>query len=213
MIPDEIRNMKPLTGKERLGADRDSEYMGAEDIDPGTEPILTIKAIYNGMVTLSRGKEKKDVMVFEEETVPGIKTVRPLIVNATNRKTLRKLFKNVTAETLIGKKIQLYLEHNVRDPSTGDRVDGVRIRNQIPKAQNAEPPKCEECGKLIQAIGGYTADQVASINKGRFGKCICGECSKKLQEQAKAAASEQEAKQEEPAKPETAEPEKKDGEQ
>lgn len=213
MIPDEIRNMKPLTGKERLGADRDSEYMGAEDIDPGTEPVLTIKAIYNGMVTLSRGKEKKDVMVFEEESVPGIKTVRPLIVNATNRKTLRKLFKNVTAETLIGKKIQLYLEHNVRDPSTGDRVDGVRIRNQIPKARTAEPPKCEECGKPIQGIGGYTADQVAAINKGRFGKCICGECSKKLQEQAKAAASEQEAKQEEPVKPETAEPEKKDSEQ
>jgi len=42
MIPEEIRRMKPLTGSERLGANRDSEYLGAEDIDPGTEPVLTI---------------------------------------------------------------------------------------------------------------------------------------------------------------------------
>ena len=89
MIPEEVKRMKPLKGSERLGAERDSEFMGAEDIDPGSEPVLTIKAIYNGMVTLSRGKEKKDFIVFAEESVPGIKTVRPLIVNATNRKTLR----------------------------------------------------------------------------------------------------------------------------
>ena len=84
LIPKELQNVRPLTGKERLGAARDSEYMGAEDIDPGTEPVLTIAHIYNATVTLQRGKEQKDVIVFREETVPGIKIVRPLIVNATN---------------------------------------------------------------------------------------------------------------------------------
>ena len=52
MIPDELKRAKPLTGKERLGAMRDSEYMGAEDIDPGSEPILTIdhrRAIEEGI--------------------------------------------------------------------------------------------------------------------------------------------------------------------
>ena len=84
MIPDELKRMKPLSGKDRLGANRDSEYLGAEDIDPGTEPVLTIDAIYNGMVTLQRGKENKDVITFKEQSVPGIKNVRPLIVNATS---------------------------------------------------------------------------------------------------------------------------------
>lgn len=187
MIPDELKRMTPLKGKERLGADRDSEYMGAEDIDPETEPVLTIKALYNGMVTLSRGKEKKDVIVFAEETVPGIKTVRPLIVNATNRKTLRKLYKNVTADTLMGKKVQLYLEHNVRDPSTGDKVDGVRIKNRIPTAQNSgnAPILCADCGQTITAVGTYSAADIAQINEKRFGRKLCAACSKKLAEQAK----------------------------
>lgn len=187
MIPDELKRMTPLKGKERLGADRDSEYMGAEDIDPETEPVLTIKALYNGMVTLSRGKEKKDVIVFAEETVPGIKTVRPLIVNATNRKTLRKLYKNVTAETLMGKKVQLYLEHNVRDPSTGDKVDGVRIKNRIPTAQSASnaPILCADCGQTITSVGTYSAADIAQINEKRFGRKLCAACSKKLAEQAK----------------------------
>jgi hypothetical protein len=198
MIPDEVKRMRPLTGKERLGADRDSEFMGAEDIDPGCEPILTIKNIYNGLVTLSRGKEKKDFIVFAEETVPGIKTVRPLIVNATNRKTLRKLFKAVSADALEGKRIQLYLENNVRDPSSGDKVDGIRIRPRIPETKRAEPVKCADCGKVITAVGNYSAEDIARINQGRYGRCICAECSKKL------SMAQEEKKQETDNEPTTA---------
>ena len=87
MTKDKLRQ---LTGDERLGQDRESEYLGAEDIDDDVEPILTISGLWNGMVTLQRGKEKKDVLTFVEESVPGIRQVRPLIVNSTNRKTLRK---------------------------------------------------------------------------------------------------------------------------
>lgn len=184
MIPKELLNMKPMTGKERLGAFRDSEYLGAEDLEPGTEPVLTIKALYNGMITLARGKERHDVIAFVEESVPGsINQVRPLVVNSTNRKTLRKLYKATSAEALVGKKIQLYLEPNVRDPSTGDRVDGIRIRPRVPTAVKAEPPKCAACGKVVQAVGGYSADDIARINKGRYGRVLCAECSKKLSEQ------------------------------
>lgn len=190
MIPDEVRRMKPLTGNERLGANRDSEYMGAEDIDPEAEPVLTIKNIYNGDVTLSRGKENKDFIVFAENSVPGIKNVRPLIINSTNRKTLRKLFKSVTASSLEGKKIQLYLEHNVRDPSTGDKVDGIRIRSRIPTAQRTEPIICADCGQPISALGTYSADDIANINLKRYGRKICAACSKKLSEQKPEPAEE-----------------------
>ena len=182
MIPEEIRRMRPLKGKERLGANRDSEYLGAEDIDPGTEPVLTIAAIYNGMVTLQRGKENKDVIVFQEESAPGIKNVRPLIVNATNRKTLRKIYKNVTAENLEGKRIQLYIEHNVRDPSSGDKVDGIRIRARIPAEQRTEPIICADCKKPVSGVGNYSADDVARITMKRHGKILCSACSKKQSE-------------------------------
>lgn len=193
MIPEEIRRMKPLTGKERLGANRDSEYLGAEDIDPGTEPILTIKAIYNGMVTLQRGKENKDVIVFAEESVPGIKTVRPLIVNATNRKTLRKLYKSVTADTLQGKAIQLYIDHNVRDPSSGDKIDGIRIKPRIPSPPRTEPIICESCGKHVEGVGTYSAEDVARLNQKRYGKTLCAACSKAMSEAAQVEQAEPES--------------------
>lgn len=197
MIPKELQNMKPMSGKERLGANRDSEYLGAEDIEPGTEPVLTIANIYNGMITLARGKERHDVMAFVEEKVPGsINQVRPLVVNATNRKTLRKLFKAVTAETLVGKKIQLYLEHNVRDPSTGDKVDGIRIRPSIPEGgSKLSQIKCEECGKIIAGMSNFSAEQIASMSKQKYGKCLCVECGKKAKEALEAKVETKEPEQ------------------
>ena len=179
MIPDEIKRMKPLTGKERLGANRDSEYLGAEDIDPGSEPILTIDHIYNGMVTLQRGRENKDVITFKEESVSGIRRVRPLIVNSTNRKTLRKIYKAVTAENLEGKTIQLFLDSNVRDPSTGDKVDGIRINPRIPSAPRTEPIVCADCKKVVKGFGKYSDEDIAKIAVKRFGRPLCVDCAKK----------------------------------
>ena len=206
MIPDELKRMKPMTGSERLGANRDSEYLGAEDIEPGTEPVLTIKALYNGMITLQRGKENKDVIVFAEERVPGINNVRPLVCNATNRKTLKKLYKSVTADALVGKKIQLWIDNKVRDPQTGELTDGIRIRPRIPADKKAEAILCEQCGKPIKAIGQFSAEQIANINQKRYGKKLCGECSKKLGEQAEVPKTEEQpAPQEEPKQEEKAE--------
>ena len=184
MITKELQNMKPMSGKERLGAWRDSEYMGAEDIEQGTEPVLTIKALYNGMITLARGKERHDVIAFVEESVPGsINQVRPLVVNSTNRKTLRKLYKSTSAEALVGKQIQLFLQPGVRDPSTGDKVDGIRIRDKVPTGKKYEAPKCENCGKAITGLSGFTPEQIAATNKQRYGMCLCVECGKKRKEE------------------------------
>ena len=129
MTKDKLRQ---LTGDERLGQMRESEYLGAEDIDDGTEPVLTIAGLWYGSVTLQRGKENKDVLSFKEERVPGILQVRPLIVNSTNRKTLRKLFGDAKASTLVGKQIQLYVDHNVRDPQDGGAAAGRGAGDLLP---------------------------------------------------------------------------------
>ena len=191
MIPKELQSMKPMTGKERLGAWRDSEYMGAEDIESGTEPVLTIKNLYNGMITLARGKERHDVISFVEETVPGsINQVRPLVVNSTNRKTLRKLYGATSAESLVGKRIRLYLQSGVRDPSTGDKVDGIRIRDKVPTGAKYEPPKCERCGKPITGTGSFTPEQLADASLKKYGKKLCVECGKVAKAEMEAAAKE-----------------------
>ena len=148
-------NLRKLTGDERLGQMRDSEYLGAEDIDDDVEPVLTIDALWNGMVTLQRGKENKEVLSFKEERVPGIMQVRPLIINSTNRKTLRKLFGDAKADTLVGKQIQLYIDHKVRDPQDGGFTDGIRIRPFKPRVKKEQTvPPCGDCGGAIEAAMG-----------------------------------------------------------
>ena len=93
-------------------------------------------------------------MSFKEKSVPGINNVRLMIINATNRKTLRKLYGAVTADALSGKRVQLYIDHNVRDPSDGSKIDGLRIKAKAPAAPVSI--KCESCGKDITASNGMT---------------------------------------------------------
>lgn len=208
MITKELQNMKPLHGEERL--ERDSEYMGADDIAPGTEPVLTIKNLYRGKITLSRGKEVKNVLTFVEESVPGISEVRPLIVNSGNRQVLKKLYGQVTANALEGKKIQLWIEHGVRNPAKGELVDGIRIRDKKPAASGSKPvaaPKCAECGKDIVGVIGFTATHIAEASKKKYGKQLCVDCGQKAKAALEAAeAAAKAAEQAEPANAMPAEP-------
>lgn len=194
MIPNELKNMRPLTGDESLP--RDADYLGVIDFAPNAEPVLTIDALYNGEITLSQGKQKKKVITFVEERVPGINEVRPLVLNRTNWKTLKKLFGEMTAATLKGKKIQLYLQSGVRNPGTKEIGSGIRIRDKIPTAgAKYVAPKCEECGKDITGLGSFTPEQIAQKNKERYGKCLCVECGKKRKAELEAEQAAQEQKQ------------------
>jgi hypothetical protein len=176
-------NLRQLTGKERLGQERSSEYLGAEDVSAGTEPLLTIAAIWNGTVTLSDGKKNKDVMSFREQSVPGILHVKPMIVNATNRKVLRKLYGEPTAEALTGKQIQIFIDHNVRDPQNGGKTDGIRIRNFVPA-----PPKvykCEVCGEELTPAWNMTPEQLAGYAKKNTGRVMCARCMRAMKKETK----------------------------
>lgn len=180
--------LRQLTGDERLGQMRESEYLGAEDIDDDVEPVLTIAGLWNGTVTLQRGKENKDVLSFVEERVPGIRQVRPLIINATNRKTLRKLFGDVKASTLVGKQTQLYIDHNVRDPQDGGKTDGIRIRPYKPRVQKAAAvPPCSDCNGEITPAFGKDARWVAAYTTKNYSVPLCAACAQKRKEAAEAA--------------------------
>lgn len=183
--------LRQLTGDERLGQDRESEYLGAEDVDDGVEPILTISGLWNGMVTLQRGKEKKDVLTFAEERVPGIRQVRPLIVNSTNRKVLRKLYGDAKASTLVGKQIQLYIDHKVRDPQDGGYTDGIRIRAHKPRPSRPTvppAPPCADCGQAITPAMGRDAAWLAAYTAKNYGAPLCAACAQKRKESADAGA-------------------------
>lgn len=201
MIPKELQNMKPLEGNESIP--RDADYMGAIDFEPGAEPVLTIDQLYNGEITLSQGKKKKTVITFVEERVHGINEVRPLVLNKINWKTMRKMFGDMKASTLKGKRIQLYLQPGVRNPGTKEIGNGIRIREKIPDGTKYEAPKCEACGKAVTGSGSFSAEQIASASRQKYGKCLCIECGKKAKEaQEKAEQAQAEKPQETPQKAE-----------
>lgn len=172
----------------------DTDYIGAYSLDEGAEPILTIDSLWYGELTLGGGrKENHVVMKFREKQVPGCEEVKPLILNATNRKTLKKLFGDDSAAALESKQIQLYIDPKVRDPQDGGFTEGLRIRPFRPKIKADAPIICEGegCGQVVSGFGKMNAAQMAEYTRSSYGKILCADCAKaaKAAKDAKAAES------------------------
>lgn len=104
-----------------------------------------------------------------------------------------KLFGDAKASTLVGKQIQLYVDHNVRDPQDGGMTDGIRIRPYKPRVQKQEPvPPCTDCGNPIEAAMGKNAHWLAAYTTKNYGVPLCAACAQKRKEAAAAAEMQQE---------------------
>lgn len=151
------------------------DYLGAYALDPGKDMIVTIKNVANEKVTGPDGKKEECmVMRFTEN-------VKPLIVNATNAKTIQKMYKTPYIEEWQGRKIQLFVD---QVKAFGEVVEALRIRPRIPTQENI-PTKCADCGADIQSIGGKTPEYIAQYTYNKFGKQLCGDCAKKADEAGK----------------------------
>lgn len=153
------------------------DYLGGYALQPGQELIATIKTVGNEEVTGSDGK--KEIC----SVIHFVEAVKPMILNATNNKTIAKLFKTPYIEQWAGRKIQIYTE-KVR--AFGETWDALRVRPFLPVEKEL---KCAECGKKIEGFGKMTAETVAKHTLASYGKMLCSECgtkAKEAQEQAKA---------------------------
>jgi hypothetical protein len=145
------------------------DYLGAYALQPGEDLIATIKDVTQADVTGTGGKkEVKTVVVFEE------KGVKPMVLNRTNSKTITKLFKTPYIEQWKGKKIQIYIEHDIQ--AFGETVDGIRVRPFLPKE---EKPICSACKQEIQAFNGRSPQALASYTQQKYGKILCSACATK----------------------------------
>jgi len=178
------KDLERITGDTSLKRYFDTDYIGAYSIDDGVEPILTIDSMWHGELTLGGGRKEEHVLLkFKETHVNGVEEVKPLILNSTNRKTLKKVYGADTPAALENRKIQLYIDPKVRDPDGGGWTEGLRIRSFIPKI-TVTVTKCADCSKDIQPAGKLNAEQVAQYTYSRYGKALCSDCATK----AKAAA-------------------------
>ena len=147
------------------------DYLGAYALQPGQELIVTIKSVANEVVTGTDGKKETcSVMHFVED-------VKPLVLNATNSKTITKLLKTPYIEHWKGRKIQLYVENGIK--AFGDIVDAIRVRPFLPVDKEL---KCADCGKTIEGFGGKSADVIAKHTLKNYGRMFCSDCATKAAE-------------------------------
>lgn len=123
------------------------DYIGAYTIMDGTsankELIVTINQVKREMVTGADGKK-------EECTVCYLKGQKPMILNATNQKTMTKLFGSPFIEDWEGKSMTLYV---AKIKAFGDTVDALRVRSTAPVIKLPElTPTHEKWNGAITAL-------------------------------------------------------------
>lgn len=158
-------------------------YLGSWDLEemPNREVTLKIERIIDEDVVANGNKEKCTVCYWAD------KSVKPMILNVCNKKTLCRLYKTKDTEKLKGKSVTIGIE---QVKAFGGVHDALRIRKFIPQIQSAVNPKCEQCGKDITASGRMSAEQVAKYRKDRYGKALCDVCAKAEAERLKGAEAE-----------------------
>lgn len=140
----------------------DSPYLSSADIVEPT--VLTVSH-----VTLEQDKTKKTKDVFntawfvEKELRPGEK-LKPMILNASNSKTLRQLASSPYIDDWQNIKITVYVDHNVRFGK--ETVEGLRISPNAPerKCLTSENVKAWENAKAAFKRDGNLKAVLARID-------------------------------------------------
>ena len=153
------------------GKTRDVNYLGAWDVQPGQDLILTIKSIGQETVEnpAEKTKEVKTVIHFVEQ---GFK---PMVLNTTNKKAIASALDTPYIENWIGHPIAIFVK---RVNAFGKTSDALRVRD---KAPDVTVYVCDDCGNVIIGVGNKSASDLVEISKRNCGgKALCVACQKKF---------------------------------
>lgn len=111
-----------------------SPYLSSADI---TEPIvLTIK---NVQLLPDKTKKTKDCFntaFFVEKEIRQDEVLKPMILNATNSRTLKDLTGSPFIEDWVNVHVTIYVDKNIRFGR--NTVEGLRISTEAPRVQKRE---------------------------------------------------------------------------
>ena len=150
------------------------DYLGAYSFAGITDKIvLTIKTVSTALVKNEGGKEDNCVIAtFEEKNVDGV-TIKPMIFNKTNCKTVSALYGDFI-EGWPGKKIIVFPTTTTFGRETRPCL---RVKKEVPEVK--EPKKeyfCEVCGQKVE-------EGIFLKSKNKYGVGVCSkECLDKYKE-------------------------------
>ena len=131
----------------------DSPYLGSWDLPDYKDLTLTIDKVVNENSQGLKENSKFNIAYFKE------KGFKPMLLNATNSKSVKHLARSPYIEDWAGTRITLYVE-SVR--AFGENHDALRIRKVT--AQKVKPtldenhPKWDEIKEKVKA--GLTIEQI-----------------------------------------------------
>lgn len=125
---------------------RNPNYLGGWDLQDEngktTDIIVTIKEVKSEFVFNQKAQMEEPVLtVFFNEC-------KPIILNATNRKTLKKVTDTSYIEEMAGKRIQLTTK---RIKAFGEFHDAIRIVNVVVANAKVETVDIEKCIGILSA--------------------------------------------------------------
>jgi hypothetical protein len=142
---------KPVPYGGPSGIGRDSVWLTAEDLPDEKDITLEIEEVLDRQnVTFEGGRKKPHVL-----TLKFARFQRELGLNATNRRSLNRLYGKITANWR-GKRVTLYVDNNVRFGR--ETVSGVRIRDVVPQPKSRTTtdaqPAAEPAGERVPGAEG-----------------------------------------------------------
>ena len=153
---------------ERLKGDfrkfMDKSFLGSWDIPDSGDLVLTIDYAARDDVQNDRGREKKLTIHFKED-------YKPMICNTTNAKAISKAYNSTRVEDWEGKKIGIF---KATISAFGQTTECLRVRDYPPRTDEIT---CEECGRIIEGHGKFSAKAIANNSLTKFNRFLCYDCA------------------------------------
>lgn len=134
------------------------DYLGAYELLDGSangkELTVVIQQVKREQVVGADGKK-------EECTVCYLHGQKPMILNATNQKTMTKIFKSPYIEDWSGKRMTLYV---AKVKAFGDTVDALRVRDKAPELEQFTPSHPKWNGAITALKAGNTTIEAIKKN-------------------------------------------------
>lgn len=125
-----------MTDKTHYRKAFNSPYLSSADIVEPT--VLTIKHVKLEADKSKKTKDQFNTAYFVEPEIRKGEPLKPMILNATNSKTMSKLADSKFIDDWNGLKITVYVDHNVRFGK--ETMDGLRVSPNKPNERRVLTP-------------------------------------------------------------------------
>ena len=141
-----------MTDKTHYRKAFDSPYLSSADIVEPT--VLTVRCVKLDTDRTKKTKDKFNTAYFVEKEIRPGEPLKPMILNATNSKTMKGLTGSAFIDDWENVRITVYVDHNVKFGK--ENVEGLRISPQAPVSRRVITP--EQAKAWANAKAAYLRD-------------------------------------------------------